>query len=343
MVNKDMPHTQVDFLKEFVNVQPFHPQLMPLPPTVDSDHVRIRFHTPHGDVVSENVCNTDVDVKGNEAFRNTRLFEDIGNMNKSRARIKNQTARIVAEMINENLLAYIVVGASEYFEREMMNEWKMLKEGEAPFKLVFANNCISGKKARMCVLESKRLHCDMDVIESDEYITDTATKQTMHMISMVFKDNTEPKITLIAVHVPACITYYPRSALHALAKRVQEFREKVKGVKDIPLLVMGDFNTVPYTIQQEFLSKFENDALLLPISYPTHVTANCKAVQFDHVVWIQSKSSKPWFKQIISAEDKQPIHCTDLINATCNARKYHLDIMTSRLMLPSNMTFDQRI
>lgn len=336
-----MSHTDYEFIEEFIPAHPFSSnddnevQVISLPTNVESDHVRVQVKTPHGLVVSENICNPKYCAyfKYGKPFAKTHLaaekaYDQLTNKltPKFQTMVLNQIERIADEMVAGHVLAYIVVEGWKLFydalQIKLGNEFEIVYQAPQTNTGVIEDtkNCVG------MIINTKKVNHDF-ICATTSYIKEGGVAGTQNITVPVvnFKDDTGKRVLTVAgVHVPGCATQYPKNGLNALVKILKPHQ---MNNEDVPMLIMGDFNAPPYAVNRDFTNKFNGYAKLLKLPYCTHINPNGMASQYDHAIVIEPPEA--WYQLLINKEKfivdpNLPPHAANLVNAIRNACLYKL-------------------
>lgn len=84
-------------------------------------------------------------------------------------------------------------------------------------------------------------------------------------------------LIVLGVHIPGCISNFPRGGLEQLSAIIKQLRRKYTD----DIVAIGDFNTCPNNIKQAM-----KEVNIAPVPYPTHINPNSEIAVYDNVVYV---------------------------------------------------------
>lgn len=311
----DLEHTKVEFLRNFLKIEPFDKYTNPLPVEVESDHAPIYINTPFGVVGSENICNPNYlpYFSYNESFKNTHLNESEPYTSDGKLqpylleKVKRQSDRIINSLTSGETVVYVIV------------------EGWKDFYNILSER--AGDKIRLFYDETqtdtRKNITGIAVINDDKLITKFnifKTQLSKIIPILTLTDTTiNETVNIVGVHIPGCATQCPIEGMNDFAITIKNIFESKPG----DYLLLGDFNTIPYTVYKFLIPVISpNFNLLFTPPYHTHVNPKGYCATYDFTLFISDK--KRWDYSDIIDKDL-PKHAKLLTESIDNARQYYVN------------------
>jgi hypothetical protein len=257
---------------------------------INSDHASIGLHFESINILANNISNPEYHKYYNEiggAFVNTPMNcrkddLDLSKRNWLQNKTINQVDEIVQNFKNGEWNVQIIVESYVDFIdsiKEQLDEKQYVITSvfnDEPHNYQDKNKCknITSILVNLDKLDHVNSFIKKVIYKEDEHKFESTLIVPIVVLKNKLRNN---YFIVVGVHIPGCNSQFPLVALQELHKILGDLCNEY----DLPIIIMGDFNTIPENLEQVFSPLFKINKPL----YPTHINPRCEIAVYDNIMY----------------------------------------------------------